>query len=71
MSARNHAAAEPDQERENVPDSEVPALYFPACGALCDAFWWARPAPRAKRRVQPADDKRRALDRGEPPPTRR
>ncbi|HUA33058.1 MAG TPA: hypothetical protein VMA09_05595 [Candidatus Binataceae bacterium] len=21
---------------------EPPAVYFPACGALCDIFWWAR-----------------------------
>jgi hypothetical protein len=21
---------------------EPPAVYIPACGALCDIFWWAR-----------------------------
>jgi hypothetical protein len=21
---------------------EPPALFLPACGALCDVFWWAR-----------------------------
>jgi hypothetical protein len=21
---------------------ELPALFVPACGALCDVFWWAR-----------------------------
>jgi hypothetical protein len=25
----------------NPPD-KVPTAYIPACGALCDAFWWAR-----------------------------
>lgn len=28
-----------------APDStadEPPKLYLPACGALCDIFWWAR-----------------------------
>jgi hypothetical protein len=23
-------------------DKEIPALLIPACGVLCDAFWWAR-----------------------------
>ncbi len=22
--------------------AEPPTLYFPSCGVLCDAFWWAR-----------------------------
>ncbi len=26
----------------NVASGEPPKLYFPACGALCDIFWWAR-----------------------------
>ena len=21
---------------------DLPALFLPACGALCDVFWWAR-----------------------------
>jgi hypothetical protein len=24
---------------------EPPAAYIPACGTLCDAFWWARRSP--------------------------
>jgi hypothetical protein len=39
----------PEQEctRADLDDAaarrtEPPALYFPACGAFCDAFWWAR-----------------------------
>jgi hypothetical protein len=26
----------------NTPPS--PTAYIPACGTLCDAFWWARPS---------------------------
>jgi hypothetical protein len=29
-------------DRRALKPAEPPALYFPACGALCDAFWWAR-----------------------------
>ena len=32
-SSRTHLAAVP---------AEPPALFLPACGALCDVFWWAR-----------------------------
>jgi hypothetical protein len=39
----------PDREIPRAPvedagtqHAERPVLYFPACGALCDAFWWAR-----------------------------
>jgi hypothetical protein len=24
---------------------EPPTAYIPACGTLCDAFWWARRSP--------------------------
>ena len=24
---------------------EPPKVYLPACGALCDIFWWARRTP--------------------------
>jgi hypothetical protein len=27
---------------------EPPKVYLPACGALCDIFWWARRAPSAE-----------------------
>jgi len=27
---------------------EPPAAYIPACGTLCDAFWWARPSDPGK-----------------------
>ena len=30
------------QEAEESPDgAKPPRLYIPACGVLCDAFWWA------------------------------
>jgi hypothetical protein len=42
-------------DRENNPDAapastqvEPPRIYFAACGALCDVFWWARRDPPAK-----------------------
>ncbi len=25
-----------------VERAEPPTVYFPSCGVLCDAFWWAR-----------------------------
>jgi hypothetical protein len=27
---------------------EPPKIYFAACGALCDVFWWARRDPPAE-----------------------
>jgi hypothetical protein len=41
---------EPDQTEEVISkknpavdsSTEPPAAYIPACGTLCDAFWWAR-----------------------------
>ena len=30
-------------EKESAADSQdVPTAFIPACGTLCDAFWWAR-----------------------------
>jgi hypothetical protein len=38
---------------ESVEPAAAPApLYMPACGVLCDLFWWARPAGSAPRRTQ-------------------
>jgi len=33
-----------------TPSTQVdpPKIYLPACGALCDIFWWARRDPSAK-----------------------
>jgi len=52
-----------DDEKSAAPDSsalpstqvEPPKVYFPACGALCDVFWWARrDAPAAEPAPLPA-----------------
>jgi hypothetical protein len=33
----------PDSEKEiTAADPQPPKIYIPACGALCDIFWWAR-----------------------------
>jgi hypothetical protein len=40
----------PNEEKTERADSpappsaqvEPPKIYLPACGALCDIFWWAR-----------------------------
>jgi len=29
----------------SVERAEPPRVYLPACGALCDIFWWARRTP--------------------------
>ena len=36
---QNVAPTEPEKK---VVDSEPPKIYIPACGVLCDVFWWAR-----------------------------
>ncbi|HVN29475.1 MAG TPA: hypothetical protein VMT64_13350 [Candidatus Binataceae bacterium] len=36
------AQVKPENDR-----TEPPAAYIPACGTLCDAFWWARPSKPA------------------------
>jgi hypothetical protein len=28
--------------------AEPPRIYFAACGAMCDIFWWARRNPTAE-----------------------
>jgi hypothetical protein len=38
---------------------EPPKIYIPACGALCDIFWWARGNPTAdKQDPLPVSDNR-------------
>lgn len=32
---------------------EPPKIYNPACGALCDIFWWARRDPPAEGQTAP------------------
>ncbi len=29
----------------SIERAEPPKVYLPACGALCDIFWWARRTP--------------------------
>ena len=43
------------EDKTAVPDSapasthvEPPKVYLPACGVLCDIFWWARRNPPAE-----------------------
>ena len=36
-SSEHKALAEPARE-----SGQPPRVYFAACGALCDVFWWAR-----------------------------
>jgi hypothetical protein len=38
--------------------TEPPRVYIRACGALCDAFWWARRTPPA----EPGDSADRERD---------
>ncbi len=39
-----------DLDPPDVPASEPPRVYYLACGAQCDVFWWAR------RKAVPADN---------------
>jgi hypothetical protein len=48
-----HYPSMPDEEKTDPRESssppsaqaEPPKIYLPACGALCDIFWWARRTP--------------------------
>jgi hypothetical protein len=31
----------PRESEESSKGTQPPRLYIPACGVLCDAFWWA------------------------------
>ena len=44
FTVRMSAMAESDDNsnKRNDTRAEPPAVYFPACGVLCDIFWWAR-----------------------------
>ncbi|MGA6970729.1 MAG: hypothetical protein WBY93_03800 [Candidatus Binatus sp.] len=43
MPADDKTAA-PDCSTPSTP-AEPPRIYFAACGAMCDIFWWARRIP--------------------------
>ena len=48
-----------DDRDEQKRSAEPPAVYFPACGVLCDVFWWARRPPEKESpagEIQPARD---------------
>jgi hypothetical protein len=32
----------PSESEKKIVDSAPPKIYIPACGVLCDVFWWAR-----------------------------
>jgi hypothetical protein len=34
-----------NSENKAADSIEPPEIYIPACGVLCDIFWWARPNP--------------------------
>jgi hypothetical protein len=42
-----HETENPDTACD-TPGTGPPRIYIRACGALCDAFWWARPTPQAE-----------------------
>ena len=41
----------PSEPEKKTVATEPPKIYIPACGVLCDVFWWARRDPTAE---QPA-----------------
>ena len=38
----------PSEPEKKIVDSNPPKIYIPACGVLCDVFWWARRDPPAE-----------------------
>jgi hypothetical protein len=52
----NYMPEMPSDSEKKTADAdsvEPPRIYIPACGALCDIFWWARPDPAAEREPVP------------------
>jgi hypothetical protein len=39
--------SESEKEIVTAVAAEPPKIYIPACGVLCDVFWWARRDPSA------------------------
>ena len=39
----------PDTRAAETETGGPPEVYFAACGALCDVFWWARRKPAQSR----------------------
>ena len=42
---RNYTSMPSDSEKKIDISVEPPKIYIPACGVLCDVFWWARRDP--------------------------
>lgn len=40
--ATKEVASKQSSETGSGPSTSPPTAYIPACGTLCDAFWWAR-----------------------------
>jgi hypothetical protein len=38
----------PTEKEIPAAPAEPPKIYIPACGVLCDVFWWARRDPSAE-----------------------
>jgi hypothetical protein len=38
----------PSEPEKRIVATEPPKIYIPACGVLCDVFWWARRDPSAE-----------------------
>jgi hypothetical protein len=43
----------PDDKNEAPKQVEPPEIYIPACGVLCDIFWWARREPASEPEALP------------------
>ena len=41
------------ESEKKIVAAEPPKIYIPACGALCDIFWWARRDPPAEQPLPP------------------
>ncbi len=50
------AMPQDDKTDSTTPSSRVepPKIYLPACGVLCDVFWWARRNPPVEEPALPA-----------------
>ncbi len=49
MSLVKSESEKPDTRAAQTGTIEPPEIYFAACGALCDVFWWARRKPAQSR----------------------
>jgi hypothetical protein len=60
MPLDDKAGAPASASRSAAAHVEPPKIYIPACGVLCDIFWWARRDPSTdKQDPLPASDDRR------------